>query len=198
MANGQFRLPETASKFLPQELDEEFFASLDDAFARSDAKQTERVLEDVNARGFFRSGQALEGVTEEVLGPAQDRRRGALLGLAREGAFAGREERLGEEQFERTRQLAEEDHLRRLAELTRRAEINKELLFLEDSLSDSGGGFGEFLGTVAGIGAGSLFGGVGAGIGARVGRQIGRGGRRSRSSGNSGSPVDIDFEGILG
>lgn len=180
-----FMLPGKTSEYLPPELDEAQFENLDRLLQIQEARQLNRTLEDMEGRGFFKSGQTLKRVSEDVLGPSIERRGQALLGLAREGAFAGREERLGEvgfkrqqqfagEQFERQRQFAGEEHLRRLAEISHRATVNKQLMELQSELEDSGGfGIGDFLGQAAGFGIGSMFGGIGAGVGAGIGGRLG-------------------------
>lgn len=178
-------LPRGTAQFLPPELNEAYFENIDKLLARQEAQALQRNLEDLESRGFFRSGQTLREVSENILGPALQRRQTALLPLAREAAFAGREERLGEVQFQRQRQFAEEESDRRLRELGARATINRQLMELQSELEERGGfGIGEFLGQAAGAGIGSLFGGVGAGIGAGIGRRIGQrfggGGRGSR------------------
>ena len=73
-----FMLPGKTSQFLPPELDEAQFANLDKRLRLNEARQMEGTLGDLEARGFFRSGQTLKNVSEQVLGPSIDRRSTAL------------------------------------------------------------------------------------------------------------------------
>ena len=147
------------------ELDNELLGLLDEQFQRIEQQQLERTLGGLEERGFFRSGQTLKDVSEQVLGPSEQRRRQPLLQLERESALRGREERLGEEQFERTRQLAQEDFQRRLTFFEKQARLQRDLIELQASLEGGGGfGFGELAGTVAG----GVAGGFGAGFAGKV------------------------------
>lgn len=179
MPEEAFSLPGQTSKFLPPELDEALFSNLDQLMARQERQQLDRTLEEFNRRGILESGQTLRGVVDEVLGPSIERRTGVLLPLAREGAYAGREERLGEvgferqrqfagEQFDRQRQFAQEEHLRTLERMSRQADVQRQLLELQDEL-EGGFGFGDFLGQSAGLFGGALFGGLGGSLGKSLG-----------------------------
>jgi len=155
----------------PQELDVNFFNLLDESLRRNQQREMESVMGGLSDRGFLRSGDTFTQVAENVLGPAEERRAQALLPIASSAAMAGREERLGEQQFQRTRQLQKEQFDRQLEAMRLQAELQKELLQLQNNLA---GGFswGEFGGQLAGSLAGSMFGGIGGGIGAGIGRGI--------------------------
>ena len=106
MEHDPFRLPTNErGEVLPGELDSQFLAALDQAFARQETRQLGRLDAEEESRGFLRSGVRDRRVIEEILGPSIERRQMALLPLAKESALRGREERLGETQFQRSRQL---------------------------------------------------------------------------------------------
>lgn len=165
----EFRLPGSLEGLLPSDTDA-LIKSLDEQLARAETKQMERTLEDLNRRGFFRSGQTLKQVSEDVLGPGIERRTAALLPLVRE-------ERLGELGFQRQRQFAQEDFMRRLDEMREQARLNRELLELQDILTGrqqqrGRRGLGRMFGESLTSGFGSGFGGS---IGGRLGGLIGGG-----------------------
>jgi len=155
------------SEVLPQELDKRFFELLDEDLARSEEQIFERTLGGLENRGFFRSGETLRAVSEDVLGPSIERRERAIIPLAREAAGLGREERLGELNFQRQRQFADEEADRRVQELTLRSTLNRELLNLQHSL-EGGDGFEDFLGSILGTFAGGFAGGAGAQAGKKL------------------------------
>ena len=154
MEHDPFKLPTNErGEVLPQELNEQFLQALDQALARQETRQIQRIGGEQEARGFLQSGQTLKRVAEEVIGPGLERRQQALLPLAQQSAMLGREERLGTQQFERgrqlagedfqrTRQLKAEDFGRRLQEIDRMSQIQRDLLELQDNLE--GGFFKQF------------------------------------------------------
>lgn len=153
---------------LPDELSDRYFQNLDAALARVEGRQMERTLGDLGDRGFLRSGDTFSQVSEQVLGPSVERRNQILLPELRRSAEQGREERLGEQNFGRQKELAKIGHEYQLEELQKQADIKRMLLELEDSLS-SGMDWGAVGGAVAGGFAGSVLGPVGAGVGSRIG-----------------------------
>lgn len=167
----------------PEELDVEFFNQLDTSLQRVEEKQFESTLGDLADRGFLRSGETFSRVAEDVIGPGIERRQKALGGIAERSALRGREERLIGEGREFESEEREKTFQRELTLLSRRAQVQRELLELQDSLSGDSFGFGEFLGQAAGIGAGAFFGGAGGAAGKAIGSQLFS---RSGSSGDSG------------
>lgn len=177
MANGnvneQFKLPGSEGGAFTTELDEAFLSNLDELLRKQETQGIENIGNQLEERGLFRSGQTLKKVTEDVLAPSLARRGEALLGVAKESALRGREERLiGEERkfgveqgdiaFSRQQQLAKESFDRRLIELERMAEIEERMIRLRDDLEPGfleqfGAGFAGGLGSgLAGIGTGGL------------------------------------------
>ena len=175
----EFRLPTNErSEVLPTELDQNFFNSLDQLYARQEQGQLERVQGTLENQGFFKSGQNFKDVSEQVLGPSIERRTQAIYPLARDAAMRGREERMGEEGFQRQRQFADEEFQRRLQEIDKRAQVSRMLMELDADLRGNDGfGFGDFLGQAAGIGAGYFTGGLGAKAGQSLGNKLFGGGK---------------------
>lgn len=152
-----------SGEILPQELDVAFFNQLDESLRRNQTRELDTVLGDMSNRGFLRSGDTMTRVTEDILGPAEDRRAQALLPVAMNAASAGREERLGTLQFERTRQMQKEQFDRELESIRLRAELQKELLQMQEDL-EGGNLWGDIAGAAFGSFAGSLSGGLGANL----------------------------------
>lgn len=179
MAENDFQLPASQrGEVLPAELSNEYFRNLDAALARAEARQLERTLGELGDRGFLRSGETFTRVAEDILGPSQERRRQAIIPLVQEGSLLGREERLGETQFQRQRQFASEEQERRLVQMEKSAQIQRMLLELENDLK-GGDVWGGILGQVTGAAAGGLFGGVGGGVGYGLASKI-AGGMRTQ------------------
>jgi len=170
MANNDFKLPGKDSGQLIPELDESLMALLDEQLQRQEMQGIERISGEQERRGFFRSGNTQKRITEEVLGPSLERRSQALTGLAKESATMGREERMGEEQFQRQRQFAAENFQRQLELAQQGFEFQKMLMELEDELQ--GGGFMDVLGGLAGGIGGSFLGPAGAAAGAKLGQSL--------------------------
>jgi hypothetical protein len=173
MPEDIFNRPELSGGLAP-ELNRDLIENLDRVLAQQEARTTRRINQRENERGFLQSGPRLESVAEEVLGPAQDRRQQALLGLTQQSAQMGREDRVRGEDFQRTRQLQEEAFERRLIEMQKQADIQMRLLELQDELSSPG--FGDFAGSLIGTGVGAAFGGVGMAAGGALGRKMFGGG----------------------
>ncbi len=163
------------TELAPDELDQAFFEGLDQIIGRQQTRGLEQTLGGLEERGFLRSGETFSRVAEDVLGPAEQRRTQAILPLKREAAMLGREERLGETQFQRQRQMAGEDFDRQLKIVERKAELDRALLQLRAELegNEQGFGWGEFGGAVLGTLAGSVAGGVGGSLGGQAGKAIG-------------------------
>lgn len=184
MANEDiFSRPELGG--LGPELNQDILANLDRILSQQEDRQVKRITERENERGFMQSGERLGAISEEVLGPGQDRRQQALLGLTRESAQMGREDRIRGEDFQRQRQFAQEQFERRLVEMQKQAEIQLRLLELQDELSSPG--FGDFAGAIVGAGVGAFTGGAGAGIGAALGQKFFDGGTKGGGGGFRGS-----------
>ena len=175
---------------LPTELDQQFLDALDQTLARQETRQIQRIGESQEGRGFLQSGNTLKQVSEQVIGPGLERRQQALLPLAMRGAEMGREERLQGVQFDRQKQLQFEAAQQRLTEIDRQAQIQRELMSLQDELQ--GGGLGQLLGGLAGIGIGSFLGGMGGGLGQRAGASLfGGGGGGGGGTGGGMGRLDL-------
>jgi len=154
---------------LPDELSNRYFQALDKALARSEAAQMERVQGTLADQGFFRSGENLKQVSEQVLGPAQERRAQIILPEMQRAAGQAREERLGGVAFERQKELSKQESLQRLDELDKQAQIKRMLLELESSLSEPTGDiFSGILGSAAGSFAGAFGGKAGGKAGSAL------------------------------
>lgn len=64
---------------LPAELTSERLGLLDEMLARQEEKQSRRLYDSQEERGFFRSGDTQRRLTEEILGPSIERRQSALM-----------------------------------------------------------------------------------------------------------------------
>lgn len=131
--------------FLPPEYRdrEDFFRSLDERLAHQERKNLERLYEEQEGRGLFRSGQTERRALEEVAFPGIEARRGALFGLLEKA----REERLSEKEFQRTRQLQGEEWQRRLQELGMKLHHQRAMLEAQAALGIGGGGGGDDFGS---------------------------------------------------
>ena len=166
---GEDRLPIGGrGEVLPEELSNAYFQNLDRMMALQEGKQMERVLGELSNRGFLRSGDTFTQVAENVLGPAQERRNALLLPELKSAASAGREERLGEVQFGRQKELSRQEYLQRLDELDKQAKIKRMLMELEADLNSPSGDIFEQI--------------LGQGLGAFTGAFAGRAGGRASSS----------------
>ena len=163
---GEDRLPiSPQGELAPQELSNAYLQNLDQIMARQEAQQLERVQGTMENQGFFRSGDTLKNVSEQVIGPSVERRNAVLLPEMQRIAGQGREERLGQVQFDRQKELSKQDYLQRLDELDKQAAIKKMLMELESSLADPTGDiFSSILGQAAGSFAGAIGGRAGAGL----------------------------------
>lgn len=153
------------------ELDQRYLDNLDQMLALQESKQTKRLLDEQEERGFFRSGNTQERLVEEVLGPSIQRRQAALIPLQQRRQEAAREERLGALGFERQRQTGAENFERELEMFTRQANLQRQLMELRSMLDKNArpgfgeqlaGGFASGFGGAAGKGA---YGGITTGIG---------------------------------
>src|SRR3990167_4479291 len=120
-------LPREGREQLIPELDQQFLENLDQELIRQEMSAIERLGGAQEEKGFFRSGQTQKRLTEEVLGPSLQRRQQALIPLARESALFGREERMGEEGFQRQRQFAQENFERQLEAMDKQLEMQKQI-----------------------------------------------------------------------
>lgn len=161
-------------EFLPNELSDKYFQNLDAALARVDRTQLDRTLGGLSDRGFLRSGDTFTQVSNDVLGPSQERRNQILLPELQRAAGQGREERLGDVAYGRQKEMQAIEHKNRLEELSKQAEIRRMLMELEDSMSSDSGGFdwGALAGQGIGTIAGGAFGGVAGGISGKIGSSI--------------------------
>lgn len=144
---------------MPQELGQTFFTSLDQMLKKQEQGGIDSVLNSQEERGLFRSGQTEANLIDQVLGPSLARRQQALLPLAFQGASQARDERLGETNFQRTRQLSSEEFDRRMKELDQQNQYQMQLLQLQKSLGIGVGpekpGFGEIFASSFANGLGS-------------------------------------------
>lgn len=163
------------NELLPDEFSSKYFQNLDAIMERNDRLQMDRTLGGLADRGFLRSGDTFTRVSEEVLGPSQERRNAVLLPEMRNAAMLGREERMGQVAYDRQKEFAGIEHQYRLEELMKQAEIRRQLLELEASLNDPGGGgfdWGGLAGTIVGGAVGSIGGTFGAQIGSNLGKSL--------------------------
>jgi len=161
---------------LPDELSDRYFQNLDVALQRIEGRQMDRTLGELGDRGFLRSGDTFSKVSEDVLGPAVERRNQILLPELRRAAGEGREERMIGEQFGRQKELMALEHRNRLEEMERQAEIRRMLLELEDSMAgqdSSGWSWGQIAGTAAGVVAGSFLPGTSGFVSGAIGNAFG-------------------------
>lgn len=128
---ADFGIPESQ---LPKEYVGGVFENLD----RLLASQTRRGLDDLydsqEERGMFRSGQTEKRALEEVVFPADAARRKSVLDMVGMALGQQREERLGDVQFSRTKELAADEFERRLKEIELQAQQQRDLLRLQASL----------------------------------------------------------------
>lgn len=160
-------------KYLPPEYGTELISQAEEFAGRREEEETRQFLEQINAVGRLHTGSALRGAITGLLGPRQERTESLTRGIALAGAGAGREERMGEETynrqketatvgFERSRQTAQENFMRQLDAMAKQYEYQKGLLDYQDEL-EGGDFFGNLLGSVAG--------GVGGGFGIGLGKK---------------------------
>lgn len=153
-------------KILPQEFGEETLRNLDVLAERRERNQLDRLFDEQEERGLFRSGQTERRALEEVALPGIDARRRDLFSLVGGALGQGREERLGETDFQRTRQIQGEEFQRRLQELEQQLKNQRNLLQLQKDLKPKGTGF---FGDFASSFASSFASGFGGGLGSRLG-----------------------------
>lgn len=102
---------------LPPEYGRSTLANLDAILAQRERGHLNRVYDEQEERGLFRSGQTERRALEEVVYPGEEMRRQSLLDVVGGALGQQREERLGEVGFDRSRQMAGEEFERRLKEL---------------------------------------------------------------------------------
>lgn len=184
-----FQLPESARAVIPQELGEDFLASLNRSIDLQQQKSQEDLLGFQEQRGLLRSGDTNRRLIEDVLGPYDERRKQALLGLAVPAAQQGQQQRY-QVDFQKMQ------FQQQLDELQRRYELERELAILRGELEEQrqpsmldrigegfGGGLGKALSGMAMGGAGGLFNWLGS---------SGGGVKTDRSSPVSGSYQKAD------
>lgn len=154
---------------LPPEFGRATLANLDSMLEHRERGQLNRLYDEQEERGLFRSGQTERRALEEVAYPGVESRRRGLLDLVGGALGQQREERRGETEFQRTRQLAGEEFNRRLEELKMTLHNQRLLLQMQKdfgAFDRKGGSFGEIF-------ASSFAGGLGSGAGRAI---IGGGG----------------------
>ena len=119
-------------KILPPEYSAATLANIDALMAHRERGQLNRLYDEQEERGLFRSGQTERRALEEVAYPGVESRRRALLDIVGTGLGQQREERLDETQFQRTRQLQGEEWTRRLEELELQFRNQRMLLQMQD------------------------------------------------------------------
>lgn len=128
---------------LPSEYGGNVLDNLDEMLQRQERGALDRLYDQQEERGLFRSGLTERRALEEVALPGIEARRGALLDLVGRGLGQQREERLGETGFQRQRQLATEDFDRKMREMEMSLAHQKDLLRLQASLRPEEDGLGE-------------------------------------------------------
>lgn len=161
---------------LPTEYSRAVLENLDRLMAQQEEGLTRGVLERQENLGILKSGETGRRISEDVLGPGIERRRGALLGMVGQGLQEKRQERLiGEERAE-ARRVREEAYRFRILELSETLRNQKELMNLQASLDggDPGMDWGQFGLSLGGtlIGAGLGQPGIGYAIGSSLGKGI--------------------------
>lgn len=167
---NDYELPQSARDIIPAELGQDFLSTLDESFQRQEKKQLERLLDEQESRGFFRSGDTQRRLLEEVLGPSLERRKQSLIPLALEGARTGQAQRFQRE----SDTIAFE---RQLKVMERQREIQENLMrlgaWLEENArqpadfgsqftSSFASGLGSSLGKLPSQGVQKVFGGFGS------------------------------------
>jgi len=155
MAGMQDIYAKSGTSSLIPEINEQMLDVLDRELARQANIGIDVVGQGMEQRGFYRSGQNLKSVSEQVLQPMQEQRRGAMLGMAKESAMAGREERLGDVQFERQRQMQQEQFANQLEYLSKQVQYEKDMAQLKADLQ---GGFWDTVATGFASGFGQMAG----------------------------------------
>mgnify|MGYP001574711014 CR=1 FL=1 len=149
-----FQLPESAQKVIPQELGGDFLASLNRSMDLQQQKSQEDLLGFQEQRGLLRSGDTNRRLIEDVLGPYDERRRQALLGIAVPAAQQGQEQAYKKEFQTMLFQ-------QQLQELQKRYELNRQLEILRGQLEEQQqpsmmSGIGQKFAGAIGAGAGGI------------------------------------------
>lgn len=121
-------------KILPSEYGRATLSNLDALMAHRERGQLERLYDEQEERGLFRSGQTERRALEEVAYPGVEARRRSLLDVVGGALGQQREERLGETEFQRGRQMAGEEWKRRLEELQVQFQNQKALIQFQKDL----------------------------------------------------------------
>ena len=156
-------------KILPPEYGRATLSNLDALLEHRERGQRDRIYDEQEERGLFKSGQTARREFEEVVLPGEENRRRSLLDLVGGALGQQREERMGAEGFERTRLLAGEEWQRRLEELELGFRNQKAMIQFQKELGlfdkPKKPGFFDTLGQSFASGFG---GGLGSGAAARV------------------------------
>lgn len=157
-----------SSDNLPPELGGEVLKNLDTILSRQENMQADRLLNQQEERGLFRSGQTETELRDQVLTPGIETRRKALLDIVGGGVNQAREERLGTLDFSRQKEFQALAFEQKMKELEQQAANQQALLRLQADL-----GIGmpqERLGFWENLG-GSFASGFGSSLGDRLGKQ---------------------------
>lgn len=175
---NQFNLPQSAQSVIPQALGEDFLATLNRSMDLSDQTQENNLLGFQESRGLLKSGSTNQDLVSQVLGPSEDRRNQALLGIAVPAAQQGQQQQFQtgfeQMQFGQTQQLQAQQFQDQLAYAQQQYEFNRQLAILgqqlqQQSVPDFGArfmqSFGPAMGSAASNFAGGALGGLLGGMG---------------------------------
>lgn len=154
-----------SDKNLPPEFGGDVLKNLDAVLSRQENMQADRLLNNQEDRGLFRSGQTESQLRDQVLTPGIETRRQALLQLVGGGLNQARDERLGTLDFSRQKEFQQLSFEQKMKELEQQSLNQQDLLRLQSQLGigvPKQQGFGDVF-------VGSFASGLGSSLGSRVG-----------------------------